>query len=52
LRITTMNWINARITDISDLVLAPFASWSPLAVLIVLSAVFGVEPSPSGPRPS
>jgi hypothetical protein len=37
-----MNWINARITDISDLVLAPFASWSPLAVLIMLSVVFGV----------
>jgi hypothetical protein len=42
LRITPMNWINARITDISDLVLAPFASWSPLVVLIVLSVVFGV----------
>jgi hypothetical protein len=37
-----MNWINALMTKISDLVLAPFGSWSPLAVLILLSVVFGV----------
>ena len=37
-----MNWINARITDLSDLVLGPFESWPPLLVLVVLSAVFGV----------
>jgi hypothetical protein len=37
-----MNWINARLTDLSDLCLAPFASWPPLLVLIVISAVAGV----------
>ena len=36
-----MNWINARMTAISELVLAPLASWPPLAVLIVLSVLFG-----------
>ena len=37
-----MTWINARITDLGDLVLGPFESWPPLLVLVVLSAVFGV----------
>jgi hypothetical protein len=37
-----MNWINARITDLSNLVLGPFETWPPLLVLILLSAVFGV----------
>jgi hypothetical protein len=42
LRITPMNWINALLTTASDYCLAPFASWPPVAVLIVLSVVFGV----------
>ena len=36
-----MNWINARLTAASDFCLAPFASWPPLVVLIVVSIVAG-----------
>ena len=37
-----MNWINAILTWISSLALAPMQSWSPGVVLIVLSVVAGV----------
>jgi len=37
-----MNWINAILTWISSLALAPMQSWSPTVVLIVLSVVAGV----------
>ncbi len=37
-----MNWINAILTWISSLVLAPVQSWSPAIVLVVLSVIAGV----------
>jgi hypothetical protein len=37
-----MNRLNALLTNIGDLCLAPFASWSPLVVLIVISVAAGV----------
>lgn len=37
-----MNWINARLTAVSDLVLAPFASWPPQVTLLAASVLAGV----------
>ncbi len=37
-----MNWINAILTWISDIALAPVQSWSPAVVLVLLSVVAGV----------
>ena len=37
-----MNWINARLTALSELVLAPVASWSPQVVLVAISVVCGI----------
>jgi uncharacterized membrane protein (DUF106 family) len=37
-----VNWFNAQLTALGDLVLAPFSAWSPHVVLIVLSVVSGV----------
>jgi hypothetical protein len=37
-----MNWLNARLTAISELCLAPLAGWPPLVVLIAVSVVAGV----------
>ena len=37
-----MNWINARLTALSDLLLAPFAGWPPQVVLLGVSIVAGV----------
>ena len=37
-----MNRLNATLTALSELVLAPLMSWPPLLVLIIISVVCGV----------
>ncbi len=37
-----MNWINASVTAISDIVLAPVSGWSPLGALLALSILAGI----------
>ncbi len=37
-----MNWINGILTTIGDVLLKPMTSWSPAAVLVVVSVVAGI----------